>query len=110
MRTFADLHRFEKELERLRKEMELASASGTSLATATPSQPSTPYIDHPISPSTQGDHTEGEGDSSHNLDASPLILPGIREHAADMEVPEMMLDKAARDEDEHHAGSKEKDA
>ena len=75
--------------------MELASASGMSLASSapTPSVPSTPYADQPISPSTQGDHTDG--DTSFGLDASPLVLPGTREHAADMEVPEMMLDRAA---------------
>ena len=86
--------KFERELERLRKEMELASASGTSLAStaATPSAPSTPYLDvgHP-SPSVSVADSTTDG---HNLDASPLMLPGTKENAADMEIPELTLSNA----------------
>ncbi|ORX33786.1 hypothetical protein BD324DRAFT_638568 [Kockovaella imperatae] len=97
--------KFEKELERLRKEMELASASGTSLASsgATPSMPSTPFVDQPISPNSIGDQTDAE-----NLDASPLMLPGTNEHASEMEVPEMTLDKAAGEIDRGSSASKSK--
>ena len=78
--------------------MELASASAASLASSapTPSMPSTPYIDRAISPSTQGDHTDGDLSGS-GLDASPLMLPGAHEHAMDLEVPEMTLDKATQE-------------
>ncbi|EIW70179.1 hypothetical protein TREMEDRAFT_61943 [Tremella mesenterica DSM 1558] len=45
--------KFERELERLRKEMELASASGTSIASSapTPSAPSSPLVDLHATPS-----------------------------------------------------------
>lgn len=83
--------KFERELERLRKEMELASATGTSItsAAATTSAPSSPSL---ISPDGQqspdSNHTDG-------LANSPLLLPRTRESAADMEVPELLLDKAS---------------
>jgi hypothetical protein len=84
--------KFERELERLRKEMELASATGTSVTT--PSAPSSPWVD-PISPAS----TIGGDDQRDNLNNSPLLLPEREERAMDMEVPEMMLDRAAEEID-----------
>ena len=71
--------------------MELASATGTSItsAAATTSAPSNPcdcYPDGQQSPDSN--HTDG-------LANSPLLLPRTRESAADMEVPELLLDKAS---------------
>lgn len=101
--------KFERELEKLRKEMELASATGTSTsggsvgtAPTTPgtgpstggaSAPSTPFLDTPYARSEAGDAHDG-------LAASPLVLPGAKQSAADMEVPELTLDKAAAEVDE----------
>ncbi|RXK40990.1 integral membrane protein [Tremella mesenterica] len=85
--------KFERELERLRKEMELASASGTSIASSapTPSAPSSPLVDLHATPSG---HSVASQSSPSGLDSSPLVLPGVREAATDMEVPELVLDKA----------------
>nr|XP_031861130.1 uncharacterized protein CI109_003491 [Kwoniella shandongensis]KAA5528202.1 hypothetical protein CI109_003491 [Kwoniella shandongensis] len=91
--------KFERELERLRKEMELASATGSTTSvssTAPPSPPSPSYTD------AQGDFdADGDGDRDHYLtdtgDAlanSPLVLPGTGQSPTELEVPEMVLDKA----------------
>lgn len=103
--------KFERELEKLRKEMELASATGSSVSSAggsgtaptTPgtgpstggagSAPSTPFLDTPYARSEAGDANDG-------LAASPLVLPGLKQRASDMEVPELTLDKAAAEVDE----------
>jgi hypothetical protein len=90
--TFA---RFEKELEKLRKEMELASATGS---LSGPSTNASPYTE-PISPN--------EGDDSRtdiDVNNSPLVLPGTNENAADMEVPDLILEKAEK-EHESRSGS-----
>lgn len=71
--------RFEKELEKLRKEMELASATGSLSGPSTNASPWT----EPASP------------NDRDMEASPLVLPGTNQHAADMEVPELVLEKAA---------------
>jgi len=71
--------RFEKELEKLRKEMELASATGSHSGPSTNASPWT----EPASP------------NDRDMDNSPLVLPGTNQHAADMEVPELVLEKAA---------------
>ncbi|ORY28316.1 putative integral to membrane protein [Naematelia encephala] len=80
--------KFERELERLRKEMELASATGTNTASSqpSPSNPSTPFMNQSFDTDT--------GDALAN---SPLVLPGTKQSAADMEVPELELDKAAHE-------------
>lgn len=86
--------RFEKELEKLRKEMELASATGS---LSGPSTNASPYTE-PISPN--------EGDDSRtdiDVNNSPLVLPGTNENAADMEVPDLVLEKA---EKEHESRSR----
>ena len=77
--------------------MELASATGapgsSSQSAHTASQPSTPFMDG-VSPSGRSEiFTDAEDD----LTNSPLILAGTQEQrrAAQMEVPEMMLDRAA---------------
>jgi hypothetical protein len=80
-----DTFRFERELEQLRKEMELASSTGSSSTAATSGQNS-PYTG-PITPGTPSQQIDGDV-------ASPLVLPGVRENAADMEVPELVLDRA----------------
>jgi hypothetical protein len=72
--------RFEKELEKLRKEMELASATGSLSGPSTNASPWT----EPASP------------NDRDMDNSPLVLPGTNQHAADMEVPELVLEKAAK--------------
>jgi hypothetical protein len=72
-------HRFEKELEKLRKEMELASATGSLSGPSTNASPWT----EPASP------------NDRDMENSPLVLPGTNQHAADMEVPELVLEKAA---------------
>lgn len=87
--------RFERELERLRKELELASATGTTTtsAAATPSVPSSPFPLSPDGPHTEENLTDG-------LANSPLILPGTRDSAAEMEVPDLILDKAVIQHDD----------
>lgn len=85
--------KFEKELEKLRKEMELASATGSAVSAATsPSLPSSPYVDVAHSPTST---------AADELANSPLALPGARESAADLEVPELILDRAAEEVEEH---------
>lgn len=91
--------KFEKELEKLRKEMELASATGSATSNAaSPSLPSSPYVDVAASPSST---------SADDLANSPLALPGARENAMDLEVPELILDRAA-DEVEQEGLTKRK--
>jgi hypothetical protein len=106
----ANRSRFERELEKLRKEMELASATGApssaSQSQHTTSAPSTPYLDG-ASPTGRSEvYTDAEGDELSN---SPLVLgqAGSREQrkAAQLEVPEMMLDRAAEEVDQE--GKKE---
>lgn len=66
--------------------MEQASATGS---LSGPSTNASPYTE-PISPH--------EGDDSRtdiDVNNSPLVLPGTSEHAADMEVPDLVLEKAA---------------
>lgn len=71
--------------------MELASATGTSTASAaaTPSGPSSPIFTSP-----DGQHNPG-GDQTDGLANSPLLLPGTRGSARDMEMPDLSLDKPA---------------
>lgn len=74
--------RFERELERLRKEMELASATGSSSSTTSglsPSAPGTPFV------------PTGESSGALGLDASPLVLPGTD---SQVDVPSLALDQA----------------
>ena len=73
--------RFERELERLRKEMELASATGSSSTTSglSPSAPGTPYV------------PTRESSGALGLDASPLVLPGTD---SQVDVPSLALDQA----------------
>lgn len=79
--------RFERELERLRKEMELASATGSSTSGPTPSNPGTPYV-----PGEAGDTSSG----SLGLDASPLVLPEPQGGAGEQDVPDLDLDTASQ--------------
>lgn len=75
--------RFEKELEKLRKEMEQLSATG---ALTTPSSASSPYPDHePLSP---GDGSQTDMD----VNSSPLILPGTNDISRELEVPDLVLE------------------
>lgn len=87
----AEGNRFEKELEKLRREMELASATGTSASsTADPSAPSSPSWAEGTSPgkgSNDGNQTDG-------LFNSPLILPAAKRNGDYIEVPELILNKA----------------
>jgi hypothetical protein len=76
-------------LEKLRKEMELASATGS---LSGPSTNASPYTE-PASPS---DPDESQGDV--DINGSPLVLPGTNQHATYMEVPELVLEKADREE------------
>jgi len=72
--------KFERELEKLRKEMEASmSSSGSAGSTGgpTPSQPGTPFS--PLS-------AAASADTNHNLDHSPLVLP-----APDVAVPVLDL-------------------
>lgn len=80
-----DCFRFEKELEKLRKEMEMLSATGS---LTTPSSVSSPYPDHdPLSP-------HGGSQADADVNSSPLILPGTNDsNATDMEMPELVLEK-----------------
>ncbi|GFZ45818.1 hypothetical protein JCM24511_03548 [Saitozyma sp. JCM 24511] len=91
--------KFERELERLRKEMELASATGGSNASSnpTPSNFGSPFTDAALSPS--GHSADGHHAEVDNLANSPLVLPGTRQSAAELEVPELVLDKAATEVD-----------
>ncbi|WVW82794.1 hypothetical protein I302_104805 [Kwoniella bestiolae CBS 10118] len=108
--------KFERELEILRKEMELASATGTSsssiASTSTPQSPSTFTEGEPAndSSSEQSVYESDEGDEPHQktkarpakgLDDSPLILPSAQQgqQAGDMEVPEYTLDRAVEEVD-----------
>ena len=84
--------RFERELERLRKEMELASATGSGSSTTSlpPSNPGTPF--------TSSSPTTG-------LDASPLILPEAQGEDGDgLDVPELTLEKAEQEVEKSHDG------
>ena len=75
--------RFERELERLRKEMELASATGSSSSTTSgrsPSNAGTPYLPAGESSGSMG-----------GLDASPLVLPSTGQGE---EMPDMDLEDA----------------
>lgn len=62
--------------------MEALSATGS---LTTPSGTSSPYHE-PLSPN-DGDRSAGD------IDSSPLVLPGTEEQAADMEVPELVLER-----------------
>lgn len=73
----------------MRKEMELASATGS---LSGPSTNASPYTE-PASPSDP-DGSQADVD----VNGSPLVLPGTNQHAADMEVPELVLEKADREE------------
>lgn len=88
--AYAHRRRFEKELEKLRKEMELASATGS---LTTPSSANSPYPDHdPLSPN--GDSSQGDMD----VNGSPLVLPGTNQSGADLQVPELVLGAVAEGE------------
>lgn len=86
------MYRFEKELEKLRKEMESASATGS---LTTPSGANSPYPDHdPHSPN---------GGSSHgdmDVNGSPLVLPSTNGSGADLQVPELVLGGVVGEEGE----------
>jgi hypothetical protein len=69
--------RFEKELEKLRKEMELASATGS---LSGPSTNGSPYTE----PASPNDGSHGGG-----IESSPLVLPGTSQN----NIPELVLDK-----------------
>ncbi|KAK8869577.1 hypothetical protein IAR55_000144 [Kwoniella newhampshirensis] len=87
--------KFERELERLRKEMELASATGSTTSTsstAPPSPPSPSYTD--AQGEDDGDHEHYLTDTADALANSPLVLPGTNQSASELEVPEMVLDQA----------------
>ncbi|WVQ78433.1 hypothetical protein IAT38_000519 [Cryptococcus sp. DSM 104549] len=115
--------KFERELEKLRKEMELASATGTpSVQTSSPSggvsvsgadehehehEPPSPGSTYAsVSPSLPG---EARPRAPDGLADSPLVLPGTRksETALEMEVPEMVLDRAAEKLDREEEGKKD---
>jgi hypothetical protein len=61
--------------------MELASATGSLSGPSTNASPWT----EPASP------------NDRDMENSPLVLPGTNQHAADMEVPELVLEKADRE-------------
>lgn len=79
--------------------MELASATGGSNASSnpTPSNFGSPFTDAALSPS--GHSADGHHAEVDNLANSPLVLPGTRQSAAELEVPELVLDKAATEVD-----------
>ncbi|WWD09853.1 hypothetical protein V865_007981 [Kwoniella europaea PYCC6329] len=111
--------KFERELEKLRKEMELASATGTSTSSiasnSTPHSPSTFTEGEPEPDSGEGQRRDSHSNSSSEssresvyesdqgkpakgLDDSPLILPSTAsQQARDMEVSEYTLDKAVEE-------------
>ncbi|WWC60822.1 uncharacterized protein I303_103398 [Kwoniella dejecticola CBS 10117] len=122
--------KFERELEKLRKEMELASATGTSISSSagTPSMHPSGSISTPHSPAfteTEAvspqqsvyedgeDDGDGEGGStaerpSRGLDDSPLILPSSQnQQAKDMEVPQYTLERAVEEVDRGQEGKKD---
>lgn len=72
--------------------MELASATGAPSSSSVQSQstPSTPYVD--------GGGGSPSGSQTDGLANSPLALPSA-DHAADMEIPELTLDKAVDEVD-----------
>ena len=85
-----EVRRFEKELEKLRKEMETASATGS---LTTPSGANSPYPDHsPHSPN--GGSNQGDMD----VNGSPLVLPSANNSGADLRVPELVLGGVVGDE------------
>ncbi|WWC89832.1 uncharacterized protein L201_004760 [Kwoniella dendrophila CBS 6074] len=100
--------KFERELEKLRKEMELASASGVSMTpstnTSTPHSPAYTETDDVDSPSQRSVYEDGEDDNEEHqsrkrgLDDSPLILPSTtQQEAKGMEIPKYTLDRAAQE-------------
>ncbi|KAL1411025.1 hypothetical protein Q8F55_001970 [Vanrija albida] len=80
--------KFERELERLRKEMDALTASNSSsTGNPTPSNPGTPYLDSPL-------HTgslAGSANGGDDLANSPLVLP----NSSVSEVPSISLGAAA---------------
>lgn len=77
--------KFERELERLRKEMDALTASNSSsTGNPTPSNPGTPYLDSPL-------HT-GSTNGGDDLAYSPLVLP----NSTVSEVPSISLGAAAQ--------------
>ncbi|WRT67406.1 uncharacterized protein IL334_004377 [Kwoniella shivajii] len=79
--------KFERELEKLRKEMELASASGVSMTSSTPQSPYTDALNSP----EQG---QGLEDEKEDLVNSPLVLPSTQQ-SKDLQVHQYTLDKTA---------------
>lgn len=71
--------KFERELERLRKEMEAMSQSGR-----TPSEPGTPYVD-----------SENPKDD-RDIDRSPLVLPTSQDES----IPAIDIDSLGQDKTE----------
>jgi hypothetical protein len=80
-----DLSRFERELEKLRKEMETASATGGSVNGST-SVTNTPFVDRPTSPPSPANGGLG-------LDASPLVLPSASSGDTPSKVDSFSLDR-----------------
>lgn len=76
--------------------MEIASSTASSQRDL--SSQNSPYVE-PVTPITPGGLSLPDKDADADV-ASPLILPGTKENAADMEVPEMMLDRAADEVEE----------
>ncbi|WVF71914.1 hypothetical protein IAT40_006724 [Kwoniella sp. CBS 6097] len=118
--------KFERELEKLRKEMELASATGVSMssssnATTASTNPSSPPSPYPYTDADDGkspDHQHrrsGDIERDRDLADSPLMLPSTQasvgnrersgtgtgmkevEGADEMEVPDLALDRAAEE-------------
>lgn len=80
--------------------MELASATGapSSSSQHTTSAPTTPYMES----SSPSGRSEAYTDADEDLANSPLVLDGTSEQrtAAQMEVPELVLDRAAQEVEE----------
>ncbi|WWC69184.1 uncharacterized protein I206_103120 [Kwoniella pini CBS 10737] len=96
--------KFERELEKLRKEMELASATGVSLSSTPSTHPSETNLHSPSfteteNTSPQSVYEDGESNfHSRGLDDSPLILPSSQQ-VKDMEISQYTLDRAAEEID-----------
>ncbi|WVQ71907.1 hypothetical protein IAR50_001449 [Cryptococcus sp. DSM 104548] len=104
--------KFERELEKLRKEMEEASRTLTPGSGSTPAQRVSPASTYAtISPSPTPPPAEKKKvKKDDELANSPLALPGARksETAGEMEVPEMVLGKAVEEAVGEEGGARQR--
>ncbi|ODN83435.1 hypothetical protein, variant [Cryptococcus amylolentus CBS 6039] len=105
--------KFERELEKLRKEMEEASRTLTPGPGSTPAEqisPASTYATISPSPTPPREKEKRKIKKDDELANSPLVLPGARksETAGEMEVPEMVLGKAAEEAVEESEGVRQR--